>query len=75
MAGAAAVLRSGPDRHGGPKAAGLRESIWPFDGAPSHERLAADAEALHAALDEAELSTMLPNRTEPNRTGPTPGPT
>lgn len=33
-----------------------------LDGAPSHERLSADAEALHTALDRAERSTTLPDR-------------
>ncbi|MFF4734584.1 DNA polymerase beta superfamily protein [Streptomyces sp. NPDC001262] len=46
------------------KAAAEHGHLSTLDGAPSHERLTVDIEALHAALDEAEQSTALPDRTD-----------
>ncbi|MFI9724641.1 DNA polymerase beta superfamily protein [Streptomyces sp. NPDC052396] len=46
------------------KAAAEHGHLSTLDGAPSHERLTADVEALHAALDEAEQSTMLPDQSD-----------
>ncbi|MGW2366253.1 nucleotidyltransferase domain-containing protein [Streptomyces sp. NPDC001667] len=46
------------------KAAAEHGHLSTLDGAPSHQRLTADVEALHAALDEAERSTTLPNETD-----------
>lgn len=46
------------------KAAAEHGHLSTLDGAPSHERLTADAEALHAALDEAERSSTLPDETD-----------
>ncbi|MFC5718941.1 DNA polymerase beta superfamily protein [Streptomyces gamaensis] len=46
------------------KAAAEHGLLSLLDGAPSYERLAADVEALHAALDEAERSTVLPERSD-----------
>ncbi len=46
------------------KAAAEHGHLSTLDGAPSHERLTADVEALHAALGEAEQSTTLPNQTD-----------
>ncbi|MCC3770545.1 DNA polymerase beta superfamily protein [Streptomyces sp. UNOC14_S4] len=46
------------------KAAAEHGHLSALDGAPSHERLTADIAALHAALDEAEASTALPDATD-----------
>ncbi|MFK0297132.1 DNA polymerase beta superfamily protein [Streptomyces sp. NPDC090442] len=45
------------------KAAAEHRHLSTLDGAPTHERITTDIEALHATLDEAEQSTTLPTAT------------